>query len=187
MTPILTRKGDRDYAAEWRLRHPEKAEAREVVRKAVQGKQLIKPQLCERCWVRYRPAELQAHHRDYSKPLQIIWLCQACHLEAHGRDGRSLRARRRKAPPPTARQVETMQLVASSEGAMTTRGLREALVELGRPITQQGLSKRLVRMNEDGYLHKDCPRGIGGTAYWSLTSKGRAALAPVSSEPGEGK
>lgn len=26
----------------------------------------------------------QAHHPDYSKPLEVIWLCTTHHLEAHG-------------------------------------------------------------------------------------------------------
>lgn len=26
----------------------------------------------------------QAHHEDYSKPLEVIWLCRRHHLETHG-------------------------------------------------------------------------------------------------------
>jgi len=27
----------------------------------------------------------QAHHPDYSKPLDVVWLCRTCHLAAHGK------------------------------------------------------------------------------------------------------
>ena len=26
---------------------------------------------------------VEAHHEDYSKPLEVIWLCRECHLEHH--------------------------------------------------------------------------------------------------------
>lgn len=28
---------------------------------------------------------LQAHHEDYSKPLDVRWACRKCHLESHGK------------------------------------------------------------------------------------------------------
>ena len=35
----------------------------------------------------------EAHHEDYAKPFEVIWLCLACHCEAHGKTYRgTLRA-----------------------------------------------------------------------------------------------
>lgn len=37
--------------------------------------------ICERCGA--APKQLHKHHPDYSKPLDIIWLCSKCHGLAH--------------------------------------------------------------------------------------------------------
>lgn len=29
--------------------------------------------------------KVQAHHHDYSKPLDVVWLCRKHHLETHGK------------------------------------------------------------------------------------------------------
>lgn len=44
------------------------------------GKIIPKP--CEVCGGHDR---IQAHHPDYSKPLEIVWLCQPHHMELHRR------------------------------------------------------------------------------------------------------
>ena len=43
------------------------------------------PPRCEQC---HQQARTQAHHPDYRFPLQVRWLCYACHLAAHGRTQR---------------------------------------------------------------------------------------------------
>jgi|GEM_PF-6821707 len=181
------RRSETDRVNAWRKRHPEKLAAQLAVRSAIEKKQMVKPRICDRCWVEYRSrGELQAHHRDYSKPLQIVWLCRACHLEAHGRDGSALRARSAKAAPPTVCQVETMRVIASFDGPVATKRLQEVLVDgPARIRSHQGLWARLNRLAEDGYVHKDARRGTAGIARWSLTSKGWTAI-PAPSEPEEG-
>lgn len=52
--------------------------ARIKVHKAVYYKRLQKLP----CW-ECGSEESQAHHPDYSKPLSVVWLCQAHHLEVH--------------------------------------------------------------------------------------------------------
>jgi hypothetical protein len=58
----------------------EKQRAQKLVRKAVLGGELEQPERCERCKA---AVPLQAHHEDYDKPLDVVWLCTACHVKHH--------------------------------------------------------------------------------------------------------
>ena len=40
----------------------------------------MKPTVCSQCGVEGR---IEAHHPDYSKPLEVVWLCRIHHVEAH--------------------------------------------------------------------------------------------------------
>ena len=40
---------------------------------------LLTAQPCEGCGEK----KVQMHHEDYDKPLQVRWLCRACHLYEH--------------------------------------------------------------------------------------------------------
>jgi hypothetical protein len=69
-------------------RHPEKLKAHSAVSHAVRDGRLKRPDLCERCGRPGRPiadgrAPIQAHHHDYSKPLEVEWLCIDCHGAEH--------------------------------------------------------------------------------------------------------
>lgn len=48
------------------------------VRVALRNRTLVKNN-CEYCG----ESKVQAHHHDYSKPLEVIWLCQKCHSDLH--------------------------------------------------------------------------------------------------------
>ena len=72
------------YAHDPRLRH--KFEARWLTHRAVKAGKLIK-QPCEQCG----SIKVQAHHKDYSKPLDVMWLCVICHRHIHAQaEGRQL-------------------------------------------------------------------------------------------------
>lgn len=59
---------------------PEKSRARKAVRRAVDSGKLTKLP-CETCG----STRVEAHHDDYSKPLDVRWLCFKHHREeAHG-------------------------------------------------------------------------------------------------------
>ena len=69
------------YAKAHKARHPDRAKARQALHNAVRdGK--IKRQPCCYCGASKR---VQAHHADYSKPLEVTWACFKCHREReHG-------------------------------------------------------------------------------------------------------
>lgn len=53
--------------------------ARESVRKALKSGRLVRPVNCEGC---HLPKDgIQAHHKDYTKPREVDWLCPDCHGE----------------------------------------------------------------------------------------------------------
>jgi hypothetical protein len=62
----------------WRVRNPEKQAAHIAVNRAVKRGKLTKAP-CVICGSN----NSQAHHEDYSKPLDVIWLCRKHHAERH--------------------------------------------------------------------------------------------------------
>jgi hypothetical protein len=65
----------------WRKRNPSKARAHGKAAVAVRNGAIRVATICERCGA--APKQLHKHHPDYSKPLDIIWLCSKCHGLAH--------------------------------------------------------------------------------------------------------
>lgn len=50
--------------------------ARDWLNAAVRSGELIKPTHCERC---NKKRKLHGHHEDYTKPLDVNWVCYKCH------------------------------------------------------------------------------------------------------------
>jgi len=59
--------------------HPEHYRINRKLRDAVRRGYVTKPKTCSRC-PNLNP---QGHHPDYSKPLEVVWLCQKCHFIEH--------------------------------------------------------------------------------------------------------
>ena len=62
-------------------RYPE-SKCRDILYKAKSKGEITPPKFCEKCGNKLK---LHAHHKDYSKPLDVTWLCRYCHRELHGR------------------------------------------------------------------------------------------------------
>ena len=63
---------------EWYNKNRHKTSAHEKVKRALYNGTLIK-QSCEVCGDK----NSQAHHEDYSKPLDVMWLCRIHHMQHH--------------------------------------------------------------------------------------------------------
>jgi len=88
-----TREYDKEYQAkrraenpEWKaeqnrlykLNNPEKCKAQDIINHHIR-KGEIERLSCEVCGRQ----DTHAHHEDYSKPLEVIWLCPSCHKKWH--------------------------------------------------------------------------------------------------------
>ena len=63
-------------------RYPERIRARQrVYYHKRQGN--ITPAVCEVCGTSF---SIEAHHPDYSEPMDIVWLCSVCHREHHQKE-----------------------------------------------------------------------------------------------------
>lgn len=74
------------YMRDWRKTHPQTVEqkrrqnARAYLHVYVKrGKIVKKP--CQVC----QSPDSEAHHADYTKPLEVVWLCRDHHLELHAK------------------------------------------------------------------------------------------------------
>jgi hypothetical protein len=66
----------------YRRNNPEKCYATQAVMWAVRLGVLKKPNECGKCM---RVVKLQGHHEDYSKPLDVQWVCKICHNHIHNK------------------------------------------------------------------------------------------------------
>lgn len=90
--PQYKRGGKPERAAKrrWTRENAEKRAAHKAVEYAVLRGDLMRPDRCQRC---PRADHIQAHHDDYSRPLDVMWLCPMCHRVRHAEIGKPLRGK----------------------------------------------------------------------------------------------
>lgn len=67
----------------WKSRNRFKRQAHNMLNNAVREGRVKKPDTCEMCG---KGGRIHGHHDDYSKPLDVKWVCPACHTEIHRSD-----------------------------------------------------------------------------------------------------
>ena len=74
----LASKPTKETREKWYFFNAHKKRAHTIVRRAIQSGKMHR-QPCIVCG----NAEVEAHHEDYSKPLDVMWLCRKHHGEHH--------------------------------------------------------------------------------------------------------
>ena len=64
----------------YRKKHREKVQAENKINDALRTGKLTRPTECSVCHKKCTP---HGHHFDYTKPLEVIWVCPACHSKIH--------------------------------------------------------------------------------------------------------
>lgn len=157
--------------AAYRKKHPERWRAQNAVSYALRKGQLVKGS-CAQCGT---SKDICAHHEDYSKPLDVVWLCRPCHIRHHGPQ-----LWRGPRPGNTAVSKLTGEIVRRIRKILATGLLTNA--ELGRlfDVTPENISAirdgKTWRYIEDGL---SIPRGRRGAPALlpELTEKARKLSA----------
>jgi hypothetical protein len=72
----------REKANENRRKNINRCKARLALMNEIRRGRIIRPPQCEICMKDCKP---DGHHKDYSKPLEVQWLCKLCHFHEHGK------------------------------------------------------------------------------------------------------
>jgi len=68
-------------------KYPYKIKAQRLLQYAVLSGTVLKPEKCEVCNINPSLSgnKLHGHHDDYSKPLEVNWVCPQCHSDIHNK------------------------------------------------------------------------------------------------------
>jgi len=67
-----------EQTKKWRTEDKRRVACHNAVARAIKAGKLV-PEPCVRC----QSEKSLAHHEDYDKPLDVMWLCQPCHSQRH--------------------------------------------------------------------------------------------------------
>jgi len=68
------------HKLKWENNNKYKRLAQNKLSNAIRDGKIIKPKQCSKC---NKTNNIQGHHFDYSKPLEVIWVCPQCHANIH--------------------------------------------------------------------------------------------------------
>ncbi len=66
--------------AQRRRRQGPQGKARMALSSAIYRGKILRPDQCDRC---ENSGFVEGHHNDYTKPLDVEWICNPCHRQEH--------------------------------------------------------------------------------------------------------
>ncbi len=78
-------KKDRNYSyvKKSKAKHPDRHKARMIFSAAIASGKVVRPDNCQVCLK--TGIKIHGHHEDYSKPLDVIFVCSRCHADIHNK------------------------------------------------------------------------------------------------------
>ena len=74
----------------WLLENAGKRAAHVILNNAVRDGRVLKPDTCQTCGA--PGCTIHGHHQDYTKPLDVKWVCSLCHVAIHRKEDERLSA-----------------------------------------------------------------------------------------------
>lgn len=71
-----------EWHHKWQKDNLVKARAQSNLKNHIRRGSIVRPDKCEVCMKECKP---HGHHEDYTKPLDVQWLCKICHNHKHGK------------------------------------------------------------------------------------------------------
>lgn len=82
-----TRDTEAKHRKKYVAKYPEKEKAKWLLNRAIASGRIVRPEVCDECRKPDKRRDgrslIQAHHDDYSMPLEVRWLCVQCHADLH--------------------------------------------------------------------------------------------------------
>lgn len=69
-----------EYQKKYCAKYPDRHRANALLNYYISTGSIKKPKICSRC---NNENNIEAHHHDYKKPLDVIWVCRVCHKNIH--------------------------------------------------------------------------------------------------------
>lgn len=120
--------------------------ARAALSKAIRDGVLIR-QNCIRC----DNPKADGHHPDYTKPLEVIWLCSQCHAREHQLLRLQQRPAKEPKPKPKIRQARPrLALCGNPIEPLILAGKRNADIARQLGVSPERVRQVRIRMRERG-------------------------------------